>query len=173
MAKSDWKSFSEGTVSHSAAHYLMAIHMLRKGSGYARATDIARQLAVSPPSVTVALDRLKGKGLVFEDENHFYILSDLGEQTVGSILAHRRVLQRFFCEVLGVTPETAEADACKIEHLISLETGRKLIQCLNHLTADEDLQVALKRFRMASEHVSCAYPEGCSICESACVLASP
>jgi len=173
MPKSDWKSFSVGTVSHSAAHYLMAIRMLRKEPGYARATDIARQLAVTAPSVSVALDRLKSKGLVQEDEHHFYALSKQGEQTVGSILAHRRVLKRFLCDILGVSAETAEADACRIEHLISLETGRKLIQCLNHLTTDEALQEALRGFRAASEHSACAFPEGCDICDSACVLGSP
>lgn len=170
MSRSDWKGYADGPVTHSGAHYLMAIHQLRKQSGYARGADIARYLDVSPPSVTVALERLKGRGYVTEDENRFYSLTGSGEETVASILTHRRALQKFFVEVLGVDPDTAEADACKIEHLISSETGRRLIQCLNLVAADPELQTAMNRLRSLVDRSSCAYPDGCDICETSCIL---
>jgi len=170
MSKSDWKLFAESAVTHSAAHYLMAIHNLRKASGYARGTDIARYLEVSPPSVTVALERLKVKGFVLEDENRFYSLTPVGEQTVTGVLTHRRALQRFFSDVLGVDRDTAEADACKIEHLISAETGRHLIRCLNLVNSDPVLQQALHRLQLLADQSTCSFPDGCDLCESTCVL---
>lgn len=172
MSTSDWKHFADSPVTHSAAHYLMAIHLLRKEAGYARGTDIARHLSVSPPSVTVALDRLKIRGYVREDENKFYVLTPEGEQTVATILAHRRALQRFFADVLGVDPDIAEADACKIEHLISTQTGRGLIQCLNLLNSDHELHSALQRLQTLRAHSTCSFPSGCEICEEECILES-
>jgi Mn-dependent DtxR family transcriptional regulator len=148
----------------------MAVHQLQKELGYARGVDVARLLEVSPPSVTLGLERLQSRGLLKDDRNRFYSLTDVGSRTVESILAHRRILQRFFEEILGVDPQTAEADACRIEHLISDVTSRKLIQCLNLLSFDPDLRLVKERLHELGDSANCSFPEGCGICESACIL---
>lgn len=173
VQKSDWKQYSAGTVSHSGAHYLMAVHQLHKELGYARGTDIAKQLDVSPPSAALALNRLQARGLVQEDRNRFCSLTEAGLQQVENILAHRRVLKHFFVDALGVDEITAEADACRTEHLISDTTSRKLVQFLNLLSIDPDLQHARDRLHTMGQHTPCRFPDACEICESECVLKSP
>ena len=173
MQKSDWKQYSAGTVSHSGAHYLMAVHQLQKELGYARGADIAKKLDVSPPSAALALDRLEARGLVQEDRNRFCSLTEAGLHQVENILAHRRILKHFFVGALGVDEITAEADACRIEHLISDTTSRKLVQFLNLLSIDPDLQHALARLHDMGQHTPCRFPDECDICESACILKSP
>jgi Mn-dependent DtxR family transcriptional regulator len=170
MEKSSWKLYSEGIVTHSGAHYLMAVHKLQKELGYARGADVARMLEVSPPSVALALERLRARRHLKEDRNKFYSLTDAGMRTVENILAHRRILQRFFEDVLGIDPETSEADACRIEHLISDATSRKLIQCLNLIAFDPAFRRMSERLHELGDSPNCSFPDGCGMCESKCIL---
>lgn len=121
-----WKEFSENVVTHSAAHHLLAISELIEKRGYARVTDVAKHLNITTGSASTNLKSLKHKGLVAEDENRFLILSEEGRKLSDAILARRGILESFFREVLGVTPEQAEIDACKTEHLLSKETTDKM-----------------------------------------------
>ena len=121
-----WKSFEENNVTHSAAHHLLAIMELRNGRGYARVTDVAKYLHITTGSASTNLKSLKTKGLVIEDDNKFLTLSEEGEGLARTIMSRKRVLQQFLTDVLKVTPEQAEIDTCKTEHLISPETTKKL-----------------------------------------------
>lgn len=121
-----WKQFEENAITHSAAHHLVAIMELRVSRGYARVTDVAKHLDITTGSASTNLKSLKSKGLVTEDENKFLLLSDHGERLANLVVRRKKILERFLTEVLGVADEQAEIDACKTEHLISLETTRKL-----------------------------------------------
>jgi DtxR family transcriptional regulator, Mn-dependent transcriptional regulator len=123
-----WKQFGENLVTHSAAHHLLAIRDLTVSRGYARVTDVAKHLRITTGSASTNLKALKQKGLVTEDDNRFLALSEEGRRIADAILDHRRTVQDFFIEVLSISPQQAEIDACKIEHLLSQETSSKMAE---------------------------------------------
>ena len=102
-----------------------AILVLHKKIGMVRSVDIARYMEVTKPSVCVAVNTLKDGGFLIMDENHFLHLTDIGREVAEKIYERHC----FFTEQLiaaGVDPETAEADACRIEHVISDESFDRL-----------------------------------------------
>ena len=123
-----WKEFGENEVTHSAAHHLLAILELTSKRGYARVTDVAKFLEITTGSASTNLKGLKQKGFVVEDDNRFLALSPEGAQIAEAILNRRKILEDFFQHVLGVDPTTAEIDACKTEHLLSMATTAKMAE---------------------------------------------
>lgn len=121
-----WKEFSENEITHSAAHHLLAIYELHEKRGYARVTDVAKFLDITTGSASTNLKSLRSRGLIDEDDNKFLSLSEKGKELAVAILESRDVLERFFVSVLGVSPQQANIDACKTEHLLSLETIKKM-----------------------------------------------
>jgi len=121
-----WKKFDETELTHSSVHHLMAVHHLINHNGYARAIDISRHLNLTRGSISVTLNKLKQKRYLEEDQNKFYRLTEKGELFITAILDKRQILKKFFTEILQLPEEKAEIDACKIEHLLSRETGEKL-----------------------------------------------
>ncbi len=134
-----WKSFEENQLTHSAAHYLMAINELMQDQGYARVTDIAKTLNITRGSCSISLKPLKKRGLVLEDQNKFMRLSAEGNQLVRLIEKNDKLLEALFRDVLGVGTDQAEIDACKIEHLLSIETSAKLERFISFLANNEKL----------------------------------
>ncbi|CVI73198.1 Transcriptional regulator MntR [Eubacteriaceae bacterium CHKCI004] len=109
----------------SGEDYLEAILILHKKMGMVRSVDVARHMEVSKPSVCVAVNTLKEGGFLTMDENHFLHLTDVGREVAEQIYERHC----FFTErliALGVDPKTAEADACRIEHVISTESFERL-----------------------------------------------
>lgn len=121
-----WKKFEENNITHSAAHHLLAILDLKEKRGYARVTDVARELNITTGSASINLKSLKAKNLIIEDENKFLALSEEGEAVARAVLMRKKLLYNFLANVLKVRPEQAEIDSCKTEHLISAETAKKL-----------------------------------------------
>jgi DtxR family Mn-dependent transcriptional regulator len=143
-----WKTFDENAITHSSAHHLMAIYELISRRGYARVTDVAKHLGITRGSASVTLKALKSKGYVTEDDNKFLRLTTVGTQMVQIVDANRRVLLKFLHDVLALTPEQAEIDACKVEHLLSSETGEQLLRFLDFLFSEEHSATAfLSAFR--------------------------
>lgn len=102
----------------SGEDYLEAILMLQKKQGMVRSVDVARHMEVSKPSVCHAVGVLRDGGFLTMDEDHFLHLTDIGREVAEKIYERHC----FFTEQLiaaGVDPKTAEADACRIEHVIS------------------------------------------------------
>jgi DtxR family transcriptional regulator, Mn-dependent transcriptional regulator len=128
-----WKEFDQNVITHSAAHHLMAIDELFGEYGYARVSDIARQLNITRGSVSISLQPLKKLGLVLQDENRHLRLSESGRALVAAIRTKRHLMQRLLAEVLGVEAAQAEIDACKLEHLVSNETARQVLSFLRFL----------------------------------------
>ncbi|OUQ84530.1 metal-dependent transcriptional regulator [Flavonifractor sp. An10] len=109
----------------SGEDYLEAVLVLQKQKGMVRSVDIARHMDVSKPSVCYAVATLKDGGFLTMDDGFFLHLTNIGREVAEQIYEKHR----FFTERLiaaGVDPETAEADACRIEHVISDES----FQCL-------------------------------------------
>lgn len=113
---------SDNELTHSMAHYLLTIHKLKEIKGYARVTDIAKDMGLTKGSVSTALNNLKKRELVVEDESKFLSLSETGHEEVHSILSNRTLLYYFLKDFLGVDDDTAHKDSCLMEHLLSEET---------------------------------------------------
>ena len=114
-----WKKFDEVEMTHSSVHHLMAIYELLKKNGYVRGVDVAKYLDISRSSVSITMKKLISRGYVVEDENKFYKFTSQGEELINSVLSKRHIIKMFFEEVLGLSEELAEEEACKIEHLAS------------------------------------------------------
>lgn len=123
-----WKFFDQNPLTHSAAHYLMTIHELHDEQGYARITDIANKMDISPSSCSISIKALKKKRLVEEDKNKFLKLSARGEKFAKLIAKNAELLIFLFHNILGVDAWQSEVDACKIEHLLSIESSLKLAE---------------------------------------------
>ena len=109
----------------SGEDYLETILVLQKKHGMVRSVDVARHMEVSKPSVCHAVATLKEGGFLTMDEDHFLHLTDVGREEAEKIYERHC----FFTEQLiaaGVDPKTAEADACRIEHIISDESFDRL-----------------------------------------------
>jgi DtxR family Mn-dependent transcriptional regulator len=132
-----WKTFAAQEVSHSIAHYLTTIFDLHTTHGYARVSDVARDLDLTKGSVSVQLKHLKEKGFVTEDENRFLQLTPIGEAVAKDVRESRQILIRFLNEVLALEHARAEEDACKIEHLLGPETIASIQVLLEFIAAEE------------------------------------
>lgn len=108
-------------VLESAENYLEAILMTREEKGVVRAIDIVNQLGFSKPSVSVAMKNLETNEFITRDSDGFISLTESGEEIASMIFERHKLLTDLFVK-LGVNPETARDDACKVEHDLSEET---------------------------------------------------
>ena len=109
----------------SGEDYLEAILVLKNKLGMVRSVDVARHLEVTKPSVCHAVATLREGGFLTMDSDYFLHLTDVGREVAEQIYEKHR----FFTDRLiaaGVDPETAERDACRIEHVISDESFQRL-----------------------------------------------
>jgi DtxR family Mn-dependent transcriptional regulator len=123
----------DNDLTHSMVHYLLAIHKLKEHRGYARVTDIANEMGLTKGSVSTALNNLKKRELVIEDESKFLSLSVAGHAAVHDILSSRTLLYYFLKDIVGVTEETAHKDSCLMEHLMSEETRKSFFEFMKNL----------------------------------------
>ena len=109
----------------SGEDYLEAILVLQKKSGIVRSVDLARHMGFSKPSISHAVGVLKNGDFLTVDEDGYLNLTNAGREVAEKIYERHQ----FFTEQLvavGVDRETAERDACRIEHVISEEAFEKL-----------------------------------------------
>lgn len=112
-------------IYESAENYLEAILSLHERHGLVRSIDIANELHFSKPSVSVAMKKLRESGYIEMDKDGFISLLPSGEEIARRIYERHKLLTQFFIR-LGVDPEVAAADACKVEHDLSEETIQKM-----------------------------------------------
>ena len=108
-------------IHESGEDYLEAILMIKKRSGNVRSIDVARELSFSKPSVSVAMKNLKTSNYITFDENGFINLTEAGQEIADKIYERHTFLTNWLTS-LGVDPEVAAEDACKMEHAISSES---------------------------------------------------
>ena len=108
-------------IHKSAEDYLEMILRLNEEKGYARSVDIATGLGVSKPSVSVAMKQLREGGYITMDKDNYISLTDTGMEIAQRIYERHKVLTRMLT-MIGVDEKTAEDDACKVEHDISVKT---------------------------------------------------
>ena len=116
-------------IYESAEDYLEAILILRERQGTVRSIDVVHQLALTKPSVSVAMKRFRENGYIEMDADGFITLLPPGEEIAQRIYGRHKLLTRFLM-ALGVSEEAAAADACKMEHDLSDETFEKIKACV-------------------------------------------
>ena len=114
----------------SAENYLETILILKKRNGSVRSIDIAHELEFSKPSVSVAMKRLREKEYITVEDGGLIEFTEKGRKLAERIY-ERHVLLTKALVSLGVDPETAAEDACRVEHYISQETFDKIKEHFN------------------------------------------
>ena len=115
-----------GEMSQSVEDYVEAIAMLVREGRPARIRDIAARLGVSRPSVTGAVASLGEKGLALHERYGGVELTEKGSSLAAKLVHRHLTLSRFLREGLGLPPEVADRDACRLEHAMSRETYERL-----------------------------------------------
>lgn len=121
--------FEKGTdtmkLLESGEMYLETILVLKNKYGYVRSIDIAREMNYSKPSVSRAIALLKENGYVENDPHGMILLTDEGMKVAEKIYDRHKTITKYLVW-LGVSEETAQSDACRIEHVISQESFDKI-----------------------------------------------
>jgi DtxR family Mn-dependent transcriptional regulator len=115
--------------------YLEAIAKLGEGKKVVKVKQLSQMLGVKMPSVTSALKKLSEQDLV-EHERYGHIkLTPTGDELARDVICRHEALTRFFAQALGIDRETAEEDACKIEHVISSLSMERLTKFVEFIEA--------------------------------------
>lgn len=112
-------------IYESAEDYLERILMIRQRKGVVYSIDIAHEMNYSKPSVSVAMKRLRENGYIQMDADGAITLLPPGEEIAQQIYGRHQLLTEFLIQ-LGVSPENAATDACKIEHDICEESYERI-----------------------------------------------
>ena len=120
---------SSELITKSKEDYLEAILMITKQYGACRATDIATHLNFSKASVSVALKKLEEEGYVERDDWRI-VLTNLGNKIAASMLDKHSFFKNLFID-MGIEPTTAESEACEVEHIISDNSFKKIVQYIS------------------------------------------
>ena len=105
--------------------YIKVIYILEIKSGRAHTTDIAIKLNIKPPSVTEMMQKLHDMNLVIYEPYQGAKLTPSGMKMAEKLMYKHKILAEFF-EIIGVDNETAEVDACQIEHHVAAKTMKQL-----------------------------------------------
>ena len=114
--------------------YLEVIHLLTQEEGTAKVSGLAKRLGVKMPSVNAAVNRLAEQGLIDHSRYGDVRLTRSGEKIAAEVNRRHKVLARFFSLILGIEEGTAQADACKVEHVLSANTMDRLASFVEFIT---------------------------------------
>ena len=114
-------------IHESSEDYLEAILMIREEKGNVHSIDIPNLKGFSKASVSIAMKKLRENGYIAMDKNGLITLLPPGERIAEDTYKRHRTLTSLFKKI-GVDPETAENDACRVEHDISELTFSRLVE---------------------------------------------
>lgn len=109
------------TIGESSENYLETILILSKRQPVVRSVDIAAELDFKKPSVSVAMKKLRENDCIKVSPEGYITLTDAGRKIAERIYERHELLSSWLVR-LGVSPDTAVNDACRIEHVISAES---------------------------------------------------
>ena len=112
-------------IQESGQMYLETILVLSREKANVRSIDVVNYTGYSKPSVSRAMGILKNGGMINVDADGYLHLTDEGKRVAEEVYARHGILAKALM-LVGVSKETAEEDACRIEHYISSET----VECL-------------------------------------------
>ena len=122
-------SYIKHRADESLEDYLETILMLQKSRGQVRSIDIANEMNFTKPSVSVAMKNLREKGYITMDSTGYITLTEVGRQRAEDVLERHTLLADLLMRI-GVSKETALADACKVEHDLSEESFEAIKRAL-------------------------------------------
>ena len=157
-----------GELTASHEHYLRALWEVRTQRGYARLTDVARELDIAPSTLSVGLKGLEQRGLVSHDDQRFLVLTPEGERVARQVHHRFAVMRVFLRNVLGISEGEAEAQACLLEHDVSGETAERFLDLVKLLNEDTELRAMLEH-RLSEYRRKCVRTEECSTCDLNCL----
>ena len=114
-------------IHESAEDYLESILVLQERRGQVRSIDIVNELGYSKPSVSIAMKKLRENGYISMDADGSITLNESGLAIAQRVYGRHKTISKLFV-LLGVSPQIASEDACKVEHDLSEETFRKICQ---------------------------------------------
>ena len=114
------------TMQESGENYLETILILNERNGMVRSIDIANELGYAKPSVSRAVKLLVENGMLSVAQGGELTLTPSGYTAANAIYERHKIISKFFVSLLGVKKETADKDACRIEHVISEESFEKI-----------------------------------------------
>ena len=123
---------NEVLVSSGTEEYLAAIYRLEQKTGFARTTELARQLEVVPGSVTNTVERLERRGLITHEPYRGVKLTEKGHKIALNVLRKHRLAERLLTDILQLDWSEAHALACKLEHAIVPDLIKPLEKTLGH-----------------------------------------
>jgi DtxR family transcriptional regulator, Mn-dependent transcriptional regulator len=165
------KQIGTRELSASHEHYLRAIFEVRTQRGYARLADVARELEIAPPTLSVGLKPLEARGLIAHDDHRFLVLTPAGERVAREVHHRFAVTRSFLRDVLGIPEAQALNEACLLEHDLSAATTERLLDLLKLLREDGELRAFFEQ-RFAEYHRKCRPTLAeCLTCDLACLNA--
>jgi Mn-dependent DtxR family transcriptional regulator len=117
-------------LSFTMESYLDAIFELSEGGAGVRLTDLAKKLSVTKSTANAAAASLAEKGLIANERYGRIKLTDAGMREARQITEKHGIVRAFFSEILNLDEETADRDACAIEHVISDKATRAMRKLL-------------------------------------------
>lgn len=114
-------------IHESAEDYLESILRLQEKLGSVRSIDIANELGYSKPSISIAMKKLRENGYIAMAEDGAITLNASGMEIASRVYGRHKTITRFFT-LLGVSPEIASEDACKVEHDLNDETFARITE---------------------------------------------
>ena len=124
-------------IHESAEDYLESILVLQQRRGQVRSIDIVNELGYSKPSVSIAMKKLRENGYINMDADGSITLNESGMAIARRVYGRHKTLSKLF-ELLGVSPEVASEDACKVEHDLSEETYRCIRKYLDKMMEEQN-----------------------------------
>ncbi|MDP4109898.1 MAG: metal-dependent transcriptional regulator [Bacillota bacterium] len=109
-------------IQESGEDYLETILLLKLRNGHVRSTDIANELGYAKPSISRAVGILTQEGYITVGEKGYIAFTEKGQLKANEIYERHRLITEYLTLTLGIDRETADKDACRIEHVISSET---------------------------------------------------
>ena len=123
-------SYIKHRADESLEDYLETILILQKSRGQVRSIDIANEMNFTKPSVSVAMKNLREKQYITMDSIGYITLTEAGRQRAEDVLERHTILADLLMRI-GVSKETALADACKVEHDLSEESFEAIKRSLH------------------------------------------
>lgn len=116
--------------------YLKTIYEIERKVGTVATTSLARQLGITPASVTGMIKKLAGMKLVNHAPYQGVSLTAKGKKVALSVLRHHRLIELFLVKTLGLSWDEVHSEAEKLEHVISTKLEDRIDKFLEHPTHD-------------------------------------
>lgn len=118
-------------IHESAEDYLESILILQERLGSVRSIDIVNELGYSKPSVSIAMKKLRENGYIAMAGDGTITLNESGLEIATRIYGRHKTITKLFVK-LGVPPDIAAEDACKVEHDLNEETFARILDFVEH-----------------------------------------